>query len=279
MSRLEALVGENNYVPHNGCISAGDLRSPVFQRILDDIHAFLRVPQRKRKSFKRCNGRSWLEPLWMGANRHWEYPWAILNGRLRPGLRVLDSGAGTGAFQFYLATLGLDIYSNDCINLRSKHVRRLARSLQALGFSWRPDPTAFHRRHNRGYGVNVRYTLATTAALPYRNNTFDRVFSISVLEHMDEETLRNSMREMERVLEPGGYLVLTFDFHPDRKPDLAGFTAEDFEQKILGGCTLKIVGEPPDLRFPAWREYKAELNALFEEQNPYTACGVLLQKR
>ncbi len=277
MSRLDVLLGENNYVPHNGCISAADLRRPAFQRILDDIHAFMCLARHKRPSFKRCKGRSWLEPVWMGAYRHWEFPWAVLNAALRPGMRVLDSGSGTSPFQFYLATLGVEVYSNDCISLRSKQFHRLARALGALGIAWRPSPTVFNRKHNRGYAVNARYAVATTAALPYREDTFDRVFSISVLEHMDDETLRNAMREMERVLKPGGLLVLTFDFHRDPGP-YVGFTAEEYQRKILGAFSLKMVGEPPDLVFPAWPEYKAELHELFEHKNPNTACGVLFQK-
>lgn len=274
----QVLPATDGYLPRNGCISIEDLHHPAFRRILDEMHSLLRVPRRKRKSFARCKGSSRLEPAWMWSRRHWEYPWAVLNAALGPGLRVLDCGAGIGALQFYLASRNLEVYANGAADLRSKRLRQLQQALRTLGVAWRLDSTARHRRLNRLCGVNVRYTPANCAELPYRDNTFERVFSISVLEHMDDETLRAAMAEMERVLKPGGLLVLTFDFHPIADLSLIGFTPEDFERKILGACRLRLVGNRPHLNFPDWQEYLAALDALFEDSQPNTACGVVLAK-
>lgn len=278
LTPLEELTADTSYRPHNGCIETADMALPAFGRIVDEMHRFIRVPRRKLDNFSRCKGPNWLEPAWIGAYRHWEYPWAILNGRLARGLRVLDSGAGNGALQFYLTALGLEVCAHDAGDLRSKQVKRLERLARALGLGWRANPTAPHRRLNRFYGVEVRYTPADAAALPYRDASFDRVFSISVLEHMPDDVLRRAMAEMERVLKPGGLLVLTFDFHAVPAPWLIGFTAEEFHRKILGACRLRIVGSPPRLDFPDWPGYVAELNRFFRTVNGNTACGVLLEK-
>lgn len=50
---------------------------------------------------------------------------------------------------------------------------------------------------------NIRVASATD--LPYDDGTFDLVFSNEVLEHLDDD--RAGVREMWRVLKPGGYLV------------------------------------------------------------------------
>jgi len=46
--------------------------------------------------------------------------------------------------------------------------------------------------------------------LPFENNKFDKVISISVIEHVNGENDSLVMQEMWRVLKPGGRLVLTF---------------------------------------------------------------------
>jgi len=46
--------------------------------------------------------------------------------------------------------------------------------------------------------------------LPFENNKFDKVISISVIEHVNGENDSLVMQEMWRVLKPGGRLILTF---------------------------------------------------------------------
>lgn len=56
---------------------------------------------------------------------------------------------------------------------------------------------------------NFSATIENALALPYRNNTFDRVISISVIEHISDDGDTKAVREMMRVLKPGGMLILT----------------------------------------------------------------------
>jgi SAM-dependent methyltransferase len=100
--------------------------------------------------------------------------------------------------------------------------------------------------------------------LPYRDGMFDRIFCISVLEHLDDffnrhagwrvpgllrfafhRAIEQSLREFRRVLTDDGVIVLTFD-HPDINLDYL------FE--VTGDTGLEPAGEvrrdiPPDALF------------------------------
>ncbi|MEK7519656.1 MAG: class I SAM-dependent methyltransferase [Patescibacteria group bacterium] len=71
---------------------------------------------------------------------------------------------------------------------------------QAVGVDVSVDNTATHEKIKLISGdVN--------GALPLPDNHFDIVFSTAVLEHLENYTL--ALKEMHRVLKPGGYLLLT----------------------------------------------------------------------
>jgi SAM-dependent methyltransferase len=56
----------------------------------------------------------------------------------------------------------------------------------------------------------VRFSVQDARSLKYPENAFDVVYSMSVIEHIEGETGDSqSVREMLRVLEPGGVLVVT----------------------------------------------------------------------
>ena len=58
---------------------------------------------------------------------------------------------------------------------------------------------------------DARFTVAAAEALPYANDTFDLVLSHEVIEHVADD--RQVLREMVRVLRPGGRVVI---FCPNR---------------------------------------------------------------
>lgn len=81
--------------------------------------------------------------------------------------------------------------------------------------------------------VRLHRAQANLAQLPYESGKFDRVFCISVLEHLDTGTMLRAFREFARVLKPKGQLIATFDV-PEMRPDLletimavTGLTIED----------------------------------------------------
>jgi SAM-dependent methyltransferase len=57
--------------------------------------------------------------------------------------------------------------------------------------------------------ANLTFQLEDGTRLSFRDNSFDLVYSISVIEHIYEK-YAEAVKEMIRVLKPGGYLYLTF---------------------------------------------------------------------
>lgn len=128
-------------------------------------------------------------------SRLWEYPFAIRAAELRPGLVCADVGCGRTPFTVYLSRQP---------------------GLQVVGF----DPDFFSGDPRRtAFGVSADFVRNTgleirncgMARLDAPDNHFDRVFCLSVVEHLDAETACRGMREMARVLKPGGRLIATVD--------------------------------------------------------------------
>ena len=99
----------------------------------------------------------------IGANKFWEYPWVLINMKLEKGLKVLDAGCGKSPIQFALAKLGCETYGIDPFESVSWH--GIDRKLPSL------------------YGVKVAYKVEGMEKISYPDNYFDRVCSVSVIEH------------------------------------------------------------------------------------------------
>ncbi len=92
----------------------------------------------------------------------------------------------------------------------------LATDLQAYFI---PDYTFF--RDMRGIPED-RYSLTTAdgRALQFAEGEFNKVYSISVLEHIPDHGDSECVREIARVLKPGGIFVATVPFGPVGKEEL-----------------------------------------------------------
>lgn len=105
--------------------------------------------------------------------------------RPAPGVRVLDAGCGRGETILACARAGAGVAGIDY----SEAAVELTREALA-GF---PD-------------ADVR--VGDITALPWLDATFDRVQFSDVIEHLDPEQTVPALRELRRVLRPGGYLVV-----------------------------------------------------------------------
>ena len=105
---------------------------------------------------------------------------------LRSQHRVLDVGCGTGT----LAIL----------------VQRLNPSVGVVGLD--PDARALARARRKAEraGVAVRFDQGSAEALPYPDAAFDRVFSSLMFHHLRKDQKDAMLREVRRVLAPGGRL-------------------------------------------------------------------------
>jgi SAM-dependent methyltransferase/uncharacterized protein YbaR (Trm112 family) len=62
------------------------------------------------------------------------------------------------------------------------------------------------RRVSRQLGIQALYLVADGRYLPFRNETFDQIFSYSVLQHLSKENVRAVLPEIRRVLSSNGTL-------------------------------------------------------------------------
>lgn len=105
---------------------------------------------------------------------------------LQPAYRVLDVGCGTGT----LAIL----------------IKREHPTITVIGID--PDPKALARAERKAARaeVSVHFERGFADALPYPDATFDRVFSSLMFHHLGKNEKEQSLREIRRVLRPGGRL-------------------------------------------------------------------------
>jgi ubiquinone/menaquinone biosynthesis C-methylase UbiE len=108
---------------------------------------------------------------------------------LRPGEKVLDIGCGTGIL-----------------------TRLAADAVTAKGEVWGIDPAADMiriARQNAGMIENLaRFKPAAVESLPFANDTFDVALLSFVLHCLPPDLKRIGLREMSRVLKPGGRLIV-----------------------------------------------------------------------
>jgi ubiquinone/menaquinone biosynthesis C-methylase UbiE len=105
---------------------------------------------------------------------------------LEKGHRALDIGCGT-------ATLTILI-------------KRACGDCEVLGLDGDPAILEVARRKIARAGLSITLIDGTAAALPFPDSSFDRVFTSLVLHHLSLEDRTHALKEILRVLKPGGEL-------------------------------------------------------------------------
>jgi ubiquinone/menaquinone biosynthesis C-methylase UbiE len=107
---------------------------------------------------------------------------------IRPGQRVLEIGCGTGNLALLVGLLhpGAEVVGLD------------------------PDPKALARARRKAErrSLPVRFDRGFAQELPYADASFDRVLSALMLHHLGPGEKERALREVRRVLGPGGSLHL-----------------------------------------------------------------------
>jgi cyclopropane fatty-acyl-phospholipid synthase-like methyltransferase len=216
--------------------SLKDLPAPDFQSAYAD-----RV-QKESPEFKRVMTKllSYVGAGPVGPNKHWEYPFVLRNLDLEPGLRILDAGCGRAPLQYLLAELGMEVHGID--------------PFENVGWH------GIDRRLAVKYGLSIGYRVEGMERIGYPDGFFDRVISVSVLEHVRARPVRDELKtpqsaedralqarmigEMARVLKKGGLLVITLDImFPD------GRTRAECNidvRNLIDSSGLTLLGEVPE---------------------------------
>ena len=178
--------------------------------------------------------------------RAWEYPWAVESAAMGPPVqRILDVGGGGSPFAPWMASQGHEAHVVDP-------------SLdQGRWFAWDPGRGAWRNARTLakqatfrvagirtlwglpkdGGASRLHYHPFTADRMDFPDGHFDRVFCLSVIEHIPHDLWPACMREFVRVLKPGGRLVVTMDMETSEA------NARLYAQ-LVAACPLRLVGDP-----------------------------------
>jgi tellurite methyltransferase len=174
---------------------------------------------------------------------------------LTSDMRVLDHGAGKGRHAVYLAEKGIEVHALDIADTALEVLREKAKKDKLF--------------------EKLKVVKGDIKALPFPDEYFDAVISVNVVNHGNWEEVRQYFKEIDRVLRPGGYIMiigLSTEFLPFVKCDntreiepntYLGFNAPDADiihylltkeniEEILEGYDKIDVGTFPE--YSKWLE-------------------------
>ncbi len=122
---------------------------------------------------------------WNFVPREWDVFDRLIVEARTTSLSVLDLGCGVGKNVGPLEDRGFAVYGVDPAHGAVRRCRAIV---------GRPD----------------RFVVGTAARLPWRSDCFDRVLDVGALHCMETEERRQAVREVARVLTPGGLLYSRF---------------------------------------------------------------------
>lgn len=163
-------------------------------------------------------------------------------GVMRPDAVGLSVGAGTERPLFYLASkvekmIATDLYQEQL-------------GSWGWGAGFLENPAAHAPFPYREEGLQV--VNMSGLDLQYPDDTFDFIYTLSSIEHFGgHEAARDCMREMARVVKPGGVVcvVTEVQFSVACAPDI--FTYPDLEEYLIRGSALRLIEPAIDLRLSA----------------------------
>jgi len=156
----------------------------------------------RQRSFVPAAGKRWRLPFYdlMAKALGADGARAVLaeQAAVRPGERVLEIGCGTGSLLVLLA--------------------KAQPAATVIGLDPDPAALAIAQRKARRAGVAVQLDPGFADEMPYESGSIDRVLSSFMFHHLSAKVKAGTLREVRRVLKPGGRFHMV-DFGG---PDSAG---------------------------------------------------------
>ncbi|SHE28619.1 class I SAM-dependent methyltransferase [Desulforamulus putei] len=143
-----------------------------------------------------------LPPTWW--SRYYEYAWA--SKFTGAGDVVLDAGCGIcHPFKFYLSDVCKEVHACD-LDKRILSTEEIVNDILNDCGNKVSIPALLE------YCQKIHFKQCNLTSLPYDDKKFDKIFCISVLEHMNLQDIKMSLQEFKRTLKENGFIVLTFDY-------------------------------------------------------------------
>jgi ubiquinone/menaquinone biosynthesis C-methylase UbiE len=110
--------------------------------------------------------------------------------KLAPGLKLLDIACGRGEVPALAGRAGVHAIGIDYSDASISFAANVRRTLSAA------------------QGAHFDLVQGDACALPFANDSFDRVSMLDIVEHLVPDQLERMFRETARVLRPGGFAVV-----------------------------------------------------------------------
>ncbi len=190
-------------------------------------------------------------------------------------LKILDIGCGVVPLCNYISLRGHEVIALDPIE-------------KDIDFLVKNDMNKFHNS-------NVKYMHGYGEKLPFEDNSFDVVYSVSVMEHIASGNDLVVLSEMLRVLKVGGRLILTTDVMPKDETNYRKYTYpftsntlsivfdflnnyQNIDEKERKSLTSHLDNLTWEQVHKFWMDSK-KYDQREEEQREYLAVGFYIDKK
>lgn len=136
------------------------------------------------------------------SNRTFEYPWAFYVSPLNKDMRVVEIGGALSGFQFVLAKYVKEVVNIDPFDN--------AHTIQFYKLR--------HQYLNKAFNTKVKLITEKINDSHLEENSIDRAYCISVIEHTTDNDRKEIMQRVYRILKPKGYFILSVDLFLDIFP-------------------------------------------------------------
>lgn len=159
---------------------------------------------------------NWIQNYDDFPSRKFEYPWTLYATELKSKMKVADMGCSIDPFAPLLAKKGLEVYGLD---LFSSHDEKWdpINGFRKGKYSGVLKMKKFQEFLKNELALNVNYSNQDMSSTSFKDNDLDRIFCISVLEHLPEYKVKFVLDEWRRILKNDGHVVLTIDYIVDLK--------------------------------------------------------------